>query len=132
MEYLEYIDGGFPVYILDDDDIEYLKEDCDHSQFWHKVVSKIVAEKTGIPLRNLINLPYCQRRARVVGNKIYYGEKMSFSLFKKIKNVLKIELDLCYDEHESRCEISVLEFKGMKKIYKGLNDNEKQAAKKNF
>lgn len=115
---MKSIDGGFPVYILDDDSVEYLKEDCDHSRFWEEIVSKIVSKKTGIPLRYLLNMPYCQRRARIVGCKIYYGEKMPSSLLKKLQSVLKIDyLNLCYDEHETRCEISVLEFKGIKKRY---------------
>ncbi len=109
------IDGGFPIYILDDDSIEYLQEDCDHSRFWSETVSKKVSQNTGIPLRILIDMPYCQRRARVVGSRLYYGEKMSAFLFNKIKNILKMDLVLVHDEHEARCEISLMQFNGMKK-----------------
>lgn len=107
------MDGGFPVYLLDDDTILYLREDLTHIEFWDRVVSGVVSEKTGIVRRKLRNLPYCQRRARVVGNKFYCGEHISGELFDRIEVELQMRLRYVYDEHETRCPISVYEFKGL-------------------
>ena len=41
-------DGGFPIYILDDDTVLYVKEDVNHVDYWYDTVSKIVADKHGI------------------------------------------------------------------------------------
>lgn len=108
------IDGGFPVYILDDDTIVYIEKDCDHLTFWNNTVKYLVSKKFNVSLQEIENLPYCQRRARVVGSRIYCGENVSKKLLKKIEKILKMNLILCFDEHESRCPISVSEFKGLK------------------
>lgn len=108
------MDGGFPVYMLDDDTILYLCEDLTHIEFWDRVVSSVVSEKTGIVRRKLSNLPYCQRRARVVDKKFYCGEVISDELFKRIEEELQMRLKYIYDEHETRCPISVYEFKGLR------------------
>jgi len=105
------IDGGFPIYILDDESIFFLKEDISHCEFWEKFIAKIVAKKYSISKSDIINLPYCQRRARIVGNKFYCGEKISKKLFKKIQKEIGFELFYCYDDHETRCQISVSELK---------------------
>lgn len=110
-------DGGFPVYILDDDTILYIKEDLNHVDYWCDFVSKIVSERHGIPRKKLINLPYCQRRARVVENKFYCGEKIKKDLFKTIEKKLGRKLKYVYDEHETRCEFNLAEFKSLKNPY---------------
>lgn len=110
------IEGGFPVYVLDDDSILYLKKGWSHTKFWRQIVCEIVANKYGISKNKLKNLPYCQRRARVVRNNFYYGEKISKELFKKIEKVLEMKLKIVHDEHETRCEISVAEFKGLRSL----------------
>jgi hypothetical protein len=105
------IDGGFPIYILDDDSIVYTIEDISHCDYWEKTVSRIVAEKYGISQKDISNLPYCIRRARVVNNNLYCGEKISQKLLKKIEKTLKIKLKLVYDEHEARLVSDMLEYK---------------------
>ena len=111
------LDGGFPVYILDDDTITYILKDVTHVEYWFKVVSKIVAKKNKILRRKIINLPYCQKRARVVGNCFYCGEKITKKTFKKIEKTLKRKLKYIYDEHETRCEINLEEFNLLKIPY---------------
>lgn len=109
--------NSFPLYILDDDTILYVKEDINHVDYWYNTVSKIVSDKYGVPRRKILNLPYCQRRARVVGNNFYCGEKISKKLFKNIEKALGLKLKHVYDEHESRCEINMGEFKALKNPY---------------
>lgn len=117
MPYMEHLEGGFPIYILDDDTILYIEEDKNHVDYWYETVAKIVADKHGIVTRKLVNLPYCQRRARVVGNRFYCGEKLTKKLFQNIEKILKRKLKYVYDEHETRCEINLAEFKGLKNPY---------------
>lgn len=105
---------SFPIYILDDETILHTKEDVNHVDYWHDTVSKTVAEKHGIPRRKLLNLPYCQRRARIVGNRLYYGEKISKKLHAKIEKTLGMKLKVAHDEHETRCPINLAEFKALK------------------
>ena len=38
-----------------------------------------------LPLEYLLNLPYCQRRARINGKVVYYGEKHQKSLLSMIE-----------------------------------------------
>lgn len=105
------IDGGFPIYILDDDSIVYTMEDKNHCDYWEDTVSKIVADKYKISHKDIINLPYCIRRARVVGENLYCGEKISQKLLKKIQKTLDMKLKLVYDEHETRLVNDMLEYK---------------------
>lgn len=111
------IEGGFPIYILDDDYILFIKKDISHSKFWEKVVAKIVAERHQISVADIINIPYCQRRARIVDNKLYCGEKLSKKLINKIEKEVGLKLVCIYDEHETRCKISVSEFKALRIPY---------------
>lgn len=111
------IDGGFPIYILDDDTIVFEKRNVDHSVFWKNTVCKIVSKKYKICSSELKNLPYCQRRGRVIENIFYYGEKLSNYLFRKIEKTVDKKLRLIYDEHETRCKISVSEFNALKNPY---------------
>ena len=84
---------SFPIYILDlggeativfpDDEA-----DLDHSDFWEATVVRIVARHFRIPLEALLNLPYCQRRARIIGNVVYYGEKTSKRLLRLIEKAV--------------------------------------------
>lgn len=104
-------DGGFPVYILDDDTILYEIQDINHVDYWKNVVSIIFSKKYGISKSYILNLPYSQRRARVVGNKFYCGEKITKKLFKKIEKTLNRKLSYIYDEHETRCEFETARLK---------------------
>lgn len=113
MIYTPMIDGGFPVYILDDNTILYSKTNINHTDYWEKEISKIVSEKYKIDRNKILNLPYSQRRARIVGKNFYFGEKISKELLAKIEKLLNIKLNLVYDEHETRCSYEVAEFKGL-------------------
>jgi len=108
-------EGGFPLYILDDDTLVVVVSDISHCDFWESTVAAIVAEKHGLRLSVLLNLPYCQRRARIVGNRLYCGEEVSPALLRSIEAVTGRTLKLIYDEHETRCPISVGKFTALVK-----------------
>jgi hypothetical protein len=108
--------SSYPIYILNLGKDEYKivypegKADLNHSEFWEATVAKIVASGLHLPLENLLNLPYCQRRARISDKKVYYGEKQSKNLLKQIeKAVGEKGLKFVYDEHETRLEFDVAE-----------------------
>jgi len=105
-------EGGFPLYILEDDTLIVLVSDVSHCEFWGSTVAAIVAEAHGLRLSAILNLPYCQRRARIVGNKLYCGEDLSPALLQGIEAATGRTLTLVYDEHETRCPISVAEIHG--------------------
>ena len=108
-------EGGFPLYILDDDTLVVLVSDMSHCDFWESTVAAIVAEKHGLRHSVLLNLPYCQRRARIVGNRLYCGEEVSPALLRSIEAATGRKLNLIYDEHETRCPVSVAEFTSLVK-----------------
>lgn len=114
---MDIIEGGFPVYILDDESILFVKKDISHSKYWQNQVAPFVAKKFRVPLSDILNLPYCQRRARIVGNKLYCGERLSKKLIKKIESAVNLKLTYCYDEHETRCVISLGQFRALKNPY---------------
>ena len=106
----------YPIYILDlgrEATIVFPdgKADLDHSDFWEATVARIVARHFRIPLEALLNLPYCQRRARISGNCVYYGERPVRKLLRQIeKAVGETGLRFVYDDHEKQLEYDVLEF----------------------
>jgi hypothetical protein len=86
-----------------------------HSDFWSSTVAPMVAEHFQLPVKRLLNLPYCQRRARIVereaGIVVYYGEKQSKSLLKLISRTVKLSNRIWqFDEHEQRLDYDVFEF----------------------
>jgi len=105
------IDGGFPIYVLDDESVFFIKEDLDHPSYWESFVAKEFAKKYKVNFHNIKNLPYSQKRARIVGNKLYCGEKLSKKLIKKIEKSVGFSLKYIYDEHETRSEIEVCQLK---------------------
>ncbi len=108
---------SFPIYILKlGGEIKFVfpedRKDIGHTDFWEEKVAKIVAVHHKIPLNKLIDLPYCQRRARVVGTKVYYGERPDPALLKAIRLALGDDrLVFAYDDHEKRLRGDVLEFR---------------------
>jgi hypothetical protein len=104
-------DGGFPVYILDDDTIIYDIQDVNHVDYWRDIVSVVFSKKYNITRSDIIDLPYSQRRARVVGNNFYCGERITKKLIKKIEKTLNRKLNYIYDEHETRCEFETSKLK---------------------
>jgi hypothetical protein len=68
-----------------------------------------------IPVHRLLNIPYCQRRARIVGNILFCGEELSLDLVNKIKTVLnKKVLKVVYDQHETVLKYDVMILKSLK------------------
>jgi hypothetical protein len=109
--------GSYPIYILDLGGKDYSivfpegKVDLDHSAFWEQVVARIVARHFHLPLEELVNMPYCQRRARINGKIVYYGEKTTKKLLKLIeKAVGETGLRFGYDDHEKRLSFCVSAF----------------------
>ena len=107
-------DGGFPVYILDTGDILYTIEDKNHVDYWEETVHQIVAAKLKVPRSEIRNMPYCQKRARVVGNILYCGDKLSKATLRKINKLLGCELILKFDDHEVCCDVSRRYLKGLR------------------
>ncbi len=106
---------SFPIYIIDDDTIVFTKEDLNHVDFWNEQVAKKVSELYNIPVHRLLNIPYCQRRARIVGNNLFCGEELSVELVNKIKTVLnKKVLKVVYDQHETVLKYDVMILKSLK------------------
>ena len=107
---------SYPIYILDlgaKDTIVFPegKVDIDHSDFWEKTVARIVARYFHLPIEELLNLPYCQRRSRINGKKVYYGEKPLKKLLRLIeKAVGEKGLQFAYDDHEKRLNYDVQDF----------------------
>jgi hypothetical protein len=121
---------SFPVYILKLDDewkIVFLddKADIGHTDFWEQTVSQIVAKHYRIPAKRLTNLPYCQRRARVVGNKVYYGGKANPDLLQLVRKAVgNDKLVFVYDNHEKRLQEDVLQFRRLVRRYKVSGQNQ--------
>lgn len=108
------IDGGFPVYILDDDTILYEVSSKTHPEFWEATVADVVSDKFNMPKSKIDNLPYCQRRGRVVGVTFYCGESINKKLLNQVSKAVGVKLSLRYDEHETRCSYELAEFRGLK------------------
>lgn len=108
------IDGGFPVYLLDDGSVLFAREGLGHTEFWEREVALAVSRTLSVPLDGIINLPYCQRRGRVVGDVFYCGEDISRADLRLIERAVGMRLRLVHDEHESRCELSVGEFNALR------------------
>lgn len=69
-------------------------------------------ERRRSPTARLLNLPYCQRRARVSSKGlVFYGERQSKQLLRKIsKATSEVDLRWAFDEHETRLPFDVQEF----------------------
>ena len=110
---------SYPIYILDLEDEPTIlfpkdKVDLDHSVFWERTVAAIVAKHYKLPLKELRNLPYCFRRARINDNIVYYGERPTKKLLKQIeKAVGEKPLRFVYDEHEQRLSYDVEDFNAL-------------------
>jgi hypothetical protein len=78
---------------------------------------KKFSEMYRIPVHRLLNIPYCQRRARVVGNNLFCGEELSLDLVNKIKTVLnKKVLKVVYDQHETTLAYDVMIINNLKPL----------------
>ena len=111
----------FPVYLLqpgEDWQIVFPadEQDIGHTVFWEQTVSFIVAQHYGIPQKTLANLPYSQRRARIVGNTAYYGERPDAELLHLLREAVgNADLIFAFDEHERRLRQDVRLFRRLVK-----------------
>jgi hypothetical protein len=108
----------YPIYILDLPGEELVafpkdKADISHSDFWEQTVAPLVAKHFSIPIRPLLNLPYCQRRARISAKGlVFYGERQSSRLLGAISKAIgEANVRWALDEHEVRLPFDVQEFK---------------------
>lgn len=108
--------GGFPVYILDNGNVLYTSLNINHDQFWEETVHYIAARQLGVPSYKIKNLPYCQKRARIVGHVLYCGESLPKRIKLKLLKLFGPDLDIVHDDHEVRCEISTRYLKGLKNL----------------
>lgn len=96
--------------------------DIAHIEFWEETVAGIVAAFYGLPLHEVRNLPYSQHRARIYGNRVYFGEEQQPALLTEIKKALKNDdLAFFYDDHERRLLYDVL---GFEALLKGTSSEE--------
>lgn len=85
-----------------------------HVDFWEQSVAPIVAKRYELPLYAIKDIPYAFKRARIVGDIVYYGEATSTELLDKIRKALKNpRLRFVYDEHESRLPEDVAHLRGL-------------------
>lgn len=115
--------SSFPIYIIElDSQVKVVfpegRSDIGHSEFWEQSVASLVAGHYGVPQSSLANLPYCQRRARVVGNTVYYGEAAEEELLRLIRKAVgNVKLAFCYDDHEKRLREDVREFNRLRRKF---------------
>lgn len=77
-----------------------------------QTVSNLVARYFKIPQERIANLPYCQRRARIVGDTMYYGEQPDAELVSVIRKAVGNEnLAVVHDDHEKRLREDVVAFR---------------------
>lgn len=95
--------------------------DCGHVEFWENYVHKIVGTHYYIPWNKLVNIPYCQLRARWVECDkaiVYCGEEV-----RMVKAIMDEEfgknrgLVFIQDKHEKRLKYDVKQFEKLKKRY---------------
>lgn len=92
------------------------KQDLGHTEFWERTASFIVARYYKISQEWLVNLPYSQRRARVVGQRVYYGGKPDAGLLQLIRDAAEDQdFVFCRDEHEQRLRHDVRQFRRLLK-----------------
>jgi hypothetical protein len=114
----------YPIYLLQLGDTVRVafpegKEDVGHSEFWECAVSHVLATHYHVPRAKLVNLPYCQRRARVVGDKCYYGERPDPKILDQIRQAVgNANLVFVHDDHERRLTEDVLEFRRLVRRYR--------------
>jgi hypothetical protein len=108
---------SYPIYLLKlGEEIRVVfpedKQDIGHADFWDQTVSSLVAEHYNVPQRSLANILYCQRRGRIVGSTLYYGEKDGPEVLRLVRQAVGIEdLVLYFDEHERRLREDVRDFR---------------------
>ena len=78
-------------------------------------MANIVADHFDLPIKKLLSLPYCQRRARIVVREaeavVDFVERQSKKLLKLISKAVALpDLEWQFDEHEQRLEFDVAEF----------------------
>lgn len=111
---------SYPIYLLDLGGNATIvfpdgKVDLDHCDFWEAKVAQIIARHFRVPLEELLNLPYCQRRARISGNVVFFGERTSKRLLRQIeKAVGETGLRFVYEIHEARLEYDVQEYMALR------------------
>ena len=108
------IDGGFPVYLLDDGSVFFAREDLGHTEFWEREVALEASRRLGVPLDGILDLPYCQRRGRVVGGVLYCGEGLSLIELRSVERSVGMRLRVVHDDHETRCVLSLGEFRALR------------------
>lgn len=111
------MDGGFPLYLLDDGSVFFAREDLGHVEFWEREVALEVSRRFRVPLSGVLNLPYCQRRGRVVWDILYCGDRLSRVELKSVERAVGIRLRVVHDDHETRCALSHGEFRALSSPY---------------
>src|SRR5262249_7167111 len=100
---------SYPIYILDLGGDEYTivfpenKQDINHCDCWEASVARLAARHFRWAVEDVLNLCYCQRRARINDGIVYYGEKQTKKLLRQIERAVGEKgLRFVYDDHEQR------------------------------
>ena len=108
----------YPIYILDLDGKDTVlfpqgKLDIPHSLYFEQTIAPIIAKHFGISHKRLMNIPYCQRRARISSKGfVFYGEKQTKTLLRTISKATgESDLRWVYDEHEARLSFDLMEYR---------------------
>jgi hypothetical protein len=113
--------ASYPIYLLElGEEIRAVfpedKQDIGHADFWEQTASLLVAEHYKVPQRELANMPYCQRRGRIVGSTFYCGEKDGPEVLRLVRQAVgMVDLVLCFDDHEKRLREDVRTFRRLVK-----------------
>lgn len=111
------MDASYPFYVIKRKSkwsvvASPLNRDITHPCLWKILVARMVAVENGVGYREIIELPYCQHRGRIVGNRIYIGtvpEEITALLCRKF-----IGFAVIYDEHENITEYDLTSFNCLK------------------
>ena len=106
--------SSYPIYIIEFKPQKFVivfqneKQDIQHTEFWEQTVARVTADYLGAPRSELLNLPYCQRRARIINQRVFYGEDQTTDLLDQIMTAVdESGLVWRFDEHEARLPMDV-------------------------
>jgi len=111
---------SYPIYIVEFKPQKFVivfeneKQDIQHTEFWEQTVARVTAKYLGVPRSELLNLPYCQRRARIINQIVFYGEDQTPALLDQIMTAVdESGLVWRFDEHEARLPMDVAMMKAI-------------------
>ena len=115
----------FPIYILPDG-LGWLvlispgRRDLPHPALWRLCAARILAQRMGIALQSLEELPYACHRARIVGRTVYWGSDLDAAQRQAVTAALRKiglqQLTWVHDDHEIRQEDDCRRFNALRSL----------------